>query len=151
MKTWFISHLFHHYMRNSQKALATPLTACFILSHLGYSHVSYVEMNHRLEIDIETKIYCFSSPRFIFQHSVALKNYFCSTNVTNLRKRFGTVWKFVLYLYTRSSKIITVSSGFGILLRIPLKYCWVSIVQPWSFPLLYSLEMQRSFFQWLPL
>lgn len=57
-------------MRNS---LATPLIACFILSHIEYSHVSYVEMNHKLEIDIETKIQCISSPRFIFQQSVALK------------------------------------------------------------------------------
>lgn len=141
----------HHCMRNSQKALATPLAACFILSHQGCSHVSYVEMNHKLEIDIETKIYCISSPRFIFQQSVALKNYSCSTNVTHLRKRFSTVWKFMDYLYTRSSKIIKGSSGYGILLRIPLKYCWMSITKPWSFPLLCSLETQKSFFQWLPL
>lgn len=141
----------HHYMRNSQKALATPLTACFVLSHIGYSHVSYVEINHELEIDIETKIKCISSPRLIFQQRVSLKNYSFSTNVTHLWKRFSNVWKFVVYLYTRSSKIIKVFSGFGILLRIPLIYCWMSITQPWSFPLLCSLETQKSYFQWLPM
>ncbi|KAI1237623.1 hypothetical protein IHE44_0013705 [Lamprotornis superbus] len=33
----------HHYMRNSQKALGSPLTASLILSHIGYSHVRHEE------------------------------------------------------------------------------------------------------------
>lgn len=36
-----------------------PLTASFSLSHIGYSHVSYVEMNHKLEIDIGRKMSAF--------------------------------------------------------------------------------------------
>lgn len=50
-----------------------PVTACFFLSHKRYNHISCIGMNHKLKIDIETKIYLISCPRYDLPHSVDLK------------------------------------------------------------------------------
>lgn len=64
-------------MRNSKVGtpIHHPVTACFFLSHKRYSHISCLGMNHKLKIDIETKIYLISCPRYDLPHSADFKKY----------------------------------------------------------------------------